>query len=103
VIVVRVVLGIAGAVTVLGIFSSVLRTLVIPRPTRSSFTRTVQRLVHFPFQLAADRLRSAEAKDRVLAPVAPLAILITLGRVSSRDQSAGFASAAGPELVNRLV
>lgn len=76
--VVRVVLGIAGAVTVLGIFSSVLRTLVIPRPTRSSFTRIVQRLVHLPFQLVADRLRSAEAKDRVLAPVAPLAILITL-------------------------
>ncbi|MFT9479624.1 hypothetical protein [Streptomyces sp. 11-1-2] len=30
----RVLLGIIGAVIVLGIFASVLRTLVIPRPTR---------------------------------------------------------------------
>ncbi|MCQ4040936.1 hypothetical protein ACFOSC_09455 [Streptantibioticus rubrisoli] len=74
----RVLLGVAGAVVVLGIFSSVLRTLVIPRPTRSSFTRVVQRLVHRPFQWLADRTDSAETKDRVLAPVAPLAIVMTL-------------------------
>src|SRR5213076_1473647 len=75
---VRVVLGITGAAIVLGIFSSVLRTLVIPRPTRSGFTQVVQRMVHRPFQFLADLLRSAEAKDRVLGPAAPLAILITL-------------------------
>ncbi|MFD9792788.1 hypothetical protein ACFWXK_17760 [Streptomyces sp. NPDC059070] len=74
----RVLQGIAGAVIVLGIFSSVLRTLVIPRPTRSGFTQIVQRLVHRPFQLVADRLEAAEAKDRVLAPVAPLAVVVTL-------------------------
>ena len=74
----RVLLGVAGAAIVLGVFSSVLRTLVIPRPTRSGFTQVVQRGVHKPFQLLADLLRSAEAKDRVLGPVAPLAILITL-------------------------
>ncbi|MEU1625402.1 hypothetical protein ABZ746_08730 [Streptomyces sp. NPDC020096] len=74
----RVLLGIAGVAVVLGTFSSVLRTLVIPRPTRSSFTRIVQRAVHRPFQLVADRMDTAEAKDQVLAPVAPLAIVITL-------------------------
>ncbi|MCQ4079276.1 hypothetical protein NGB36_01280 [Streptomyces sp. RB6PN25] len=74
----RVLQGVAGAVIVLGIFSSVLRTLVIPRPTRSGFTQVVQRLVHRPFQLLANLMSSAEAKDRVLGPVAPLAILVTL-------------------------
>jgi hypothetical protein len=72
------VFGVLGAVLVLGIFSSVLRTLVIPRPTRSSFTRIVQQAVRWPFQRVADLLRGAEAKDRVLAPVAPLSIVVTL-------------------------
>ncbi len=76
--VVRVLLGIAGAVVVLGVFSSVLRTLVIPRPTSSGFTKVVQSTVRRPFQFAADLLPGAEAKDRVLAPVAPLAIVVTL-------------------------
>ncbi|MFI9048433.1 hypothetical protein [Streptomyces sp. NPDC053427] len=74
----RPLLGVCGAVIVLGIFSSVLHSLVIPRPTRSGFTRVVQRLVHWPFQLVADRLPTAEAKDRMLAPMAPLAIVVTL-------------------------
>lgn len=74
----RVLLGIAGAVIVLGIFSSVLHALVIPRPTRHGFSRTVQRLVQWPFRLLADRLPSVEAKDRVLTPMAPLVIVATL-------------------------
>uniref|UniRef100_A0AAU2UX00 Uncharacterized protein n=1 Tax=Streptomyces sp. NBC_00003 TaxID=2903608 RepID=A0AAU2UX00_9ACTN len=74
----RAVFGVLGAVLVLGIFSSVLRTLVIPRPTRSSFTRIVQQAVRWPFQRVADLLHGAEAKDRVLAPVAPLSIVVTL-------------------------
>ncbi|BDM69197.1 hypothetical protein HEK616_26840 [Streptomyces nigrescens] len=74
----RLLLGIAGAVIVLGVFSSVLHSLVIPRPTPSGLGRIVQRLVHRPFRLLADRLPSAEAKDRVLAPMAPLAIVVTL-------------------------
>ncbi|QTZ90365.1 hypothetical protein [Streptomyces auratus] len=74
----RVLLGIAGAVIVLGIFSSVLHSLVIPRPTRQGFSRYVQRLVQWPFRLVADRLPSVEARDRVLAPMAPLAVVVTL-------------------------
>ncbi|MGX1850058.1 hypothetical protein [Streptomyces sp. NPDC055299] len=74
----RVLLGIAGAVIVLGIFSSVLHALVIPRPTRHGFSRSVQRLVQGPFRLLADLLPSVEAKDRVLTPMAPLVIVATL-------------------------
>ncbi|MFG2826983.1 hypothetical protein ACGFWI_05805 [Streptomyces sp. NPDC048434] len=74
----RVLLGIAGAVIVLGIFSSVLHSLVVPRPTRSGFGQFVQRLVRWPFRLVADRLSSAEAKDRTLAPMAPLTVVVTL-------------------------
>ncbi|MEV6129465.1 hypothetical protein AB0M05_21985 [Streptomyces violaceusniger] len=74
----RVLLGIIGAVIVLGIFASVLRTLVIPRPTPAGFTGFVQRSVSRPFRFMADRLRGVEAKDRVLAPVAPVSIVITL-------------------------
>ncbi|MDI2130922.1 hypothetical protein [Yinghuangia seranimata] len=70
--------GVVGFVVVVGIFSSVVRTLVIPRPTPSGFTRLVQKLLHTPFQLVADRCRTPEAKDRVLGPLAPLSILLTL-------------------------
>ncbi|MFD8381119.1 hypothetical protein ACFV2X_21640 [Streptomyces sp. NPDC059679] len=64
-----VLLGILGAVAVLGIFSSVLYTLVIPR---SSF------MVCRAFRLVADQLPGAEAQDRALAPVAAVAIVVTL-------------------------
>ncbi|MDX3071433.1 hypothetical protein ACIP98_07465 [Streptomyces sp. NPDC088354] len=74
----RVLYGLLGALIVGGTFSSVLRTLVIPRPTRSGFTRTVHAVVHFPFQFVADRCRTPEAKDRVLAPVAAVSILFNL-------------------------
>jgi hypothetical protein len=75
---VRVFLGVLGALVVVGTFSSVLRTLVIPRPTRSGFTRVVQSVVRRLFRLVADRCSSFESKDRVLAPMAPLSILMTL-------------------------
>lgn len=74
----RILLGVLGALIVAGTFSSVLRTLVIPRPTRSGFTRVVQSMVRRVFQLVADLCATPEAKDRVLGPVAPLSILATL-------------------------
>ncbi|MFD3453145.1 hypothetical protein ACFWVC_13305 [Streptomyces sp. NPDC058691] len=74
----RVLYGLLGALIVGGTFSSVLRTLVIPRPTRSGFTRAVHAVVHVPFQFVADRCRTPEAKDRVLAPVAAVSILFNL-------------------------
>ncbi|MBY8883398.1 hypothetical protein K7472_00870 [Streptomyces sp. PTM05] len=74
----RAVLGLLGAVVVLGVFSSVVRTLVLPRPARSGFTRAVRATLYLPFQAVADRCRTAAAKDRVLAPVAPMSLLVTL-------------------------
>lgn len=74
----RVLAGIVGALIVVGTFSSVLRTLVIAHPTRSSFTRTLHRAVQVPFQLLADLCRTFEAKDRVLTPVAAVSILVHL-------------------------
>ena len=74
----RIVLGLLGALVVVGTFSSVVRTLVLPRPSRSSFTSLIRRGLFVPFQAFADRCGSVERKDRVLAPVAPLSILVTL-------------------------
>ncbi len=74
----RVLAGLAGAFIVLGTFSSVVRTLVVPRPLRSRFTRSVESAIRALFQTVADRLATVEAKDRVLAPAAPLSILVTL-------------------------
>ncbi|MFE4801173.1 hypothetical protein ACFRFL_40875 [Streptomyces sp. NPDC056708] len=74
----RALIGIVGGLIVAGTFSSVLRTLVIPRPTRSSFTRVVHKVVYVPFQFVADRCRTPETKDRVLAPAAAVAILFHL-------------------------
>ncbi|MGW2066605.1 hypothetical protein ACWCO9_39465 [Streptomyces sp. NPDC001937] len=74
----RILIGITGAVIVAGTFSSVLRTLVIPRPTRSSFTRVVHKAIYVPFQFIADRCRTPEMKDRVLAPSAAMSILLHL-------------------------
>ncbi|WP_377273050.1 hypothetical protein [Peterkaempfera sp. SMS 1(5)a] len=70
--------GIIGALIVLGTFSSVLRTLVIARPTHSSFTRVLHRAVEVPFQFLADRCRTFEAKDHALTPVAAVSILFHL-------------------------
>ncbi|QMU80189.1 hypothetical protein GXW83_11160 [Streptacidiphilus sp. PB12-B1b] len=74
----RIVLGVLGVLVVAGVFSSVVRTLVLPRPSRSSFTSLVRRVLFVPYQAVADRCATAERKDRVLAPVAPLSILVTL-------------------------
>jgi len=75
---VRPLIGVLGVIVVLGTLSSVVRTLVLPRPSRSSFTRIVGSALYIPFQLVADRCPSVERKDKVLAPAAPLSLLVTL-------------------------
>ncbi|MGH3416077.1 MAG: hypothetical protein ACRDSS_06400 [Actinocrinis sp.] len=67
-----------GAGLVLATWLSVVASLVMPRGLRSSYTRAVHAGVRWPFQFAADHCRAYETKDRVLAWVAPLSILITL-------------------------
>ncbi|MEW1659720.1 MULTISPECIES: hypothetical protein [unclassified Streptomyces] len=74
----RVLVGAIGALIVLGTFSSVLRTLLVPRATRSVLTRVLHKMVQVPLQFLADRCRSTEARERVLAPMAALSVVFHL-------------------------
>jgi hypothetical protein len=67
-----------GAWLILATWLSVAVSLVVPRGLRSSYTRFVHTAVRWPFQVVADRSRTYDTKDRVLAFAAPLAILATL-------------------------
>jgi hypothetical protein len=69
---------ITGTLLVLGTWISVVATLVVPRGLRSRHTKLVRDVVRLPFQAAANRFRSYDAKDRVLAWAAPTSILATL-------------------------
>jgi hypothetical protein len=67
-----------GVALVTTTWLSVLVSLVMPRGLRSLYTQTVHAAVRWPFQLVADRFRTYETKDKVLAWAAPMGILITL-------------------------
>jgi hypothetical protein len=67
-----------GALVVLCTWISVIANLVVPRGLRSRYTRLIRDVVRGPFQTAADRCRTFEAKDLILAWSAPLSILVTL-------------------------
>ncbi|WP_199549364.1 hypothetical protein [Streptomyces sp. N35] len=74
----RVLSGVAGLVVVLLTFVSVTQTLVTPRAMRTQLPRAVRRLVRAPYQFLADRASTEQLKDRVLAPAAPVSMLILL-------------------------
>ncbi len=67
-----------GAGVAAAAWLSVVASLVMPRGLRSSYTRLVHGVVRWPFQFLADRCSTYDAKDRVLAWAAPMAILVTL-------------------------
>ena len=67
-----------GSLVVLCTWVSVIANLVVPRGLRSRYTRLIRDVVRGPFQLAADRCRTFESKDLILAWAAPLSILFTL-------------------------
>ncbi|HET9172628.1 MAG TPA: hypothetical protein VFN97_24595 [Actinospica sp.] len=67
-----------GSLIVLATWVSVVANLVVPRGLRSRYTRMIRDVVRGPFQLAADRCRTFESKDLILAWAAPLSILFTL-------------------------
>jgi len=67
-----------GSVVVIGTWISAMANLVVPRGLRSRYTRLIRDVVRWPFQFAADRRDTFEAKDLVLAWAAPLSILATL-------------------------
>ncbi|HWG24321.1 hypothetical protein [Actinospica sp.] len=67
-----------GSFIVLFTWISVVANLVVPRGLRSRYTRFIRDAVRAPFQLVADRCRTFERKDLLLAWSAPLSILVTL-------------------------
>jgi hypothetical protein len=75
---VRILEIVAGSLVVLCTWTSVIANLVVPRGLRSRYTRLIRDVVRGPFQLAADRCRTFESKDLILAWSAPLSILATL-------------------------
>jgi hypothetical protein len=67
-----------GSLLVVATWLSIMVSLVVPRGLRSSYTRLMHAAVRWPFQFAADRCRTYDTKDRVLAWAAPLGILVNL-------------------------
>lgn len=75
---VRILEIVLGSVIVLCTWVSVVANLVVPRGLRSRYTRLLRDVVRVPFQAVADRARTFESKDLILAWAAPLSILATL-------------------------
>lgn len=67
--------GLLGALVVCASAWSVLGTVIVPRGVRSHIIRGVFVANRFAFRLLADRCRSYEARDRVLAFQAPVQIV----------------------------
>ena len=67
-----------GLSIVLSVFSSILRTLVVPRGVPSRLSRSVLRATMAVFRTAARRAGSYLGRDRVLAYAAPLSLILTL-------------------------
>ena len=66
-----------GIALILATWSSVLRTLVVPRGLTSRLTAGVNRVVRTAFELVSGRFSSYETKDAILVAQAP-AVLIAL-------------------------
>jgi hypothetical protein len=67
-----------GVVLVVGVTSSVLRTLVVPRGLRSKLTATTLAVTLAPFRWLAHRSDQYETRDQILAWAGPLSIVVTL-------------------------
>ena len=67
-----------GVLLALFTWSSVIRTLVVPRATSSWLARTVAVLVRRPVLALARQSDSYELRDRLLAPLPPVVLLMQL-------------------------
>ena len=76
--VIRWVCGALGVALLLGTWASVFSVLVVPRGRATWLTTRVTALVAGGFRLAVRRAKTYEAKDRLLAQVGPLALLVML-------------------------
>jgi hypothetical protein len=74
----RILAGLIGAVVAAGTTVSVFETLVVPRGRATRLTKIVAGAVQGMFHLASRRARTYEAKDRLLAQVGPLILLVML-------------------------
>jgi hypothetical protein len=71
----RVLVFVVGLVIVVGTFLSAVRTFVLPRSAPDQLTRIIFLLVRRGFDIANRRAATYEARDRVMALYAPLALL----------------------------
>jgi hypothetical protein len=70
--------AVVGGLVVVVTWMSVLSVLVVPRRSRDRLSRAVNRTVAGVYRAVTSRLRSYERRDRVLAGLAPVAILTQL-------------------------
>jgi hypothetical protein len=75
---VRVLLAVLGTAIVVRTWVSVLRALVVPRPSRDRLTRVVSGAVDGVYRLATGRVRGYARRDRLLASQAAATILLQL-------------------------
>jgi hypothetical protein len=74
----RIVAAVFGALLVITAAWSVIGTIIVPRPVRTSLTRWVDRLVNGTFRVAVAHIASYFRRDRVLATEAPVILLVQL-------------------------
>jgi hypothetical protein len=74
----RVLAGVVGAVVAAGTAASVFETLVVPRGRATRLTKVVASAVQGLFHLVSRRATTYEARDRLLAQVGPLILLVML-------------------------
>ena len=75
---VRIACLVAGILVVLGVLSSVVRTLVVPRSVQSKLSKLVQKGTIWPFRFLARRSPDYLRRDGLLAWAAPLSIITLL-------------------------
>jgi hypothetical protein len=75
-IVLRVLAGILGAITVVGTFGSAIRTVVLPRAIPSRLSRVVFLSMRALFRIRASPKRSYEDRDRVMALYGPVTLIV---------------------------
>jgi hypothetical protein len=69
---------VAGVVLITAIILSAVRSTVLPRATQARIPALAVRIVRGIAQIRAKRLATYEERDRVMAMVAPIALLLTL-------------------------
>jgi hypothetical protein len=69
-------LGLAGLFLVVGPMDAAVRTFVLPRGVPVALTRLIFRNVRLVFNMLTRRARDYEARDRIMALYAPIALLV---------------------------